>query len=57
MFRPLAMVVTLAALALAWAPSQAVADPQVFAIGKCVDPSQPVQQRPARFAITATIRA
>jgi hypothetical protein len=29
---------------------QAVADPQVFAIGKCVDPSQPTQQRPTRFA-------
>ncbi|MDT5079444.1 MAG: hypothetical protein QOJ80_4081, partial [Mycobacterium sp.] len=50
MVRTLAVGFALAALALACAPSQAVADPQAFAIGKCVDPSQPTQQRPNRFA-------
>jgi hypothetical protein len=51
--RPLAVSVTLAAIAMIVTPAAAVADPQpattIYAIGKCVTLDQPVQQRPARF--------
>jgi hypothetical protein len=50
MVRTLAVGFAFAAFAFVCAPSQAAADPQTFAIGKCVDPSQPVLQRPAQFA-------
>jgi hypothetical protein len=50
MVRSLAVGFAFAALGLVCAPPQAIADPQAFAIGKCIDPSQPAQQRPTRFA-------
>src|ERR1700729_2676974 len=51
MVRTLAVGFAFAAFAFIGVPSQAVADPPAqFAIGKCVDPGQPVMQRPARFA-------
>lgn len=50
MIRTLAVGLTFAAIALVGLSPSAVADPSVFAIGKCVDPSQPALQRPTRFA-------
>jgi hypothetical protein len=54
MHRAMAIAVVTAAAALVWTSSAALADPPAgataFAIGKCVDPSQPTQQRPKRFA-------
>jgi hypothetical protein len=51
--RTLAASVIAFAVAMAWMSPEAAADPQpgttVFAIGKCFDPGQPVQERPARF--------
>lgn len=53
MARTLAVSVIAFAAAMVWTSPQAVADPlddtTVFAIGKCFDPSQPVQQEPVRF--------
>jgi hypothetical protein len=50
MARHLAVGITLAVFALPLAAPQSTAAPQEFAIGKCVDPSQPTQQQPRRFA-------
>lgn len=50
MLRALSVAVFAATAATVLTLPTAVADAQVFAIGKCVDPSQPVQERPARFA-------
>jgi hypothetical protein len=50
MLRALAVGMLLALSTVCGIPPTAGADPQVFAIGKCVDPSQPPIQRPNRFA-------
>lgn len=53
MARTFAVSMTIAAVALLWTSAEAGAEPQdgttAYAIGKCVDPSQPVPQRPAQF--------
>ena len=49
MARTFAMSMTVAAVALLWTSAGAAAEPPAYAIGKCVDPSQPVPQRPAQF--------
>lgn len=53
MLRTLALSVLSVTVAMGAMASEAAAEPQpaptVFAIGKCVDPSQPVEQRPVRF--------
>jgi hypothetical protein len=51
--RALAVSAIAFAVVMTWISPEAAADPPagatVFAIGKCVDPSQPAQQRPVRF--------
>lgn len=53
MARALAVSMSIAAIAMTLTPAVAVADPEpatsTYAIGKCVGPDQPAQQRPARF--------
>jgi hypothetical protein len=52
MYRTLAIAGIAVALAMGAMPSTALAEPPsstVFAIGKCVDPSQPVPQQPTKF--------
>ena len=50
MLRPLVVGAFAAAFALVGMSPMAAPQPMEFAIGKCVDPSQPVTQRPTRFA-------
>lgn len=53
MARTFAVSMTIAAVALLWTSAEATAEPPdgttAYAIGKCVDPNQPVPQRPAEF--------